>query len=367
MAYVSNLAGSMAFSGNFMYVASNYYINKFNLTTLINDPRWVSIDSDYISMAVYDDYIYRTNYNKIYKININLPIVTNDVWFSVDEGSQLAYMCNDGDYMYIINETSSKTEVLQVNIPTAQIVNTFSFGSTFIASICKYGNYVYVTSEEKYISRIDLTDNSVDTEWFTLPLLDGVTKNPGGYGLAAYGDYVYTTVQANGSSNSPSVIIQIPIDATTYTVLSSSDLNFYYLSIYKGALYGNFPSGTYAFALTETLVYSQKDLNASSIDTAMGKRGTALLRPQGKKRPIGLIEMITRTTKVRHRKRIFQTTHYDCTMTFFDRLSAIKCCFVNVDGATLRGDAIATSGPYTSAKLTIKPKGNTREVTVSHI
>lgn len=346
MAYVSRLDGPMTFLGNFMYVADKYHINKFNLTTRVNRPGWCPISIDYINMGIYDGYLYRTDSgNKIYKINLNKPKPINKVWLFAAEEDNLLYMCIDGPYMYLIHESSSGNKVLQVNIPTCQFVNTFDFGSSPIGSICKYGKYVYVFNG-KYISRINLIDNSVNTEWFKVP-------KDWGYDLAAYGDYVYAAVNDG--------IIQISIDATTYTNFSSSDTAN--LCVYNGTLYGSSYSGTYAYALTETLVYSQNDLEASSIATPAGKRGTALLRPRGKRRPIGLIEMITR--KVKHRKRVIT---YDCTITFFERGTAISCRFVNVSNGpvALTGNAIA-SGPYKSAKLSITPKGNMRVVKVSHI
>jgi hypothetical protein len=251
---------------------------------------------------------------------------------------------------------------------SGDVINTFTFEyNTHPNQLCVLGDYLYTAdSNISGISRIDLTNYTVTDTWVEL-----YNNYGGAEGIAAYGNYLYVSVSSKKSSSQPNNIVQISLDGTTLKTFDTT-YDSSYLYAYNEQLYALTTAGVVVFAIppaTDTLVYSQSDLDASSKATPMGKRGTVMLRRSGQRRPVAVLEMITRTSIFKLRKRVIQTTHHDCTITFLQHPSAVSGKFVNVNSTgvfeTVACMSHAASGRYTSAKLTITPNGNMREITVA--
>jgi hypothetical protein len=218
------------------------------------------------------------------------------------------------------------------------------------------------------VARLNLADNEFVTDWYYDPSM------PKTQSVAVYGDYVYAT--AFGKTNTyikPMNILQIKVDDPSVTAIVDTN-NVMGMGLYDGFLYDSTAESISQFVIPqppETLVYSRATLSASSTETAMGKRGTAPLFQQGRKRPVGVIEVITRTTPADHKRRTVYTSHLDCTITFFDHLSVVAAHFVYASvGSDAMGGVItsmsdAASGRHRTAKVTMTPKGKLMEVKVT--
>lgn len=246
-----------------------------------------------------------------------------------------------------------KREASPVNI-------TVVYGGHPINQLAINGYYLYAAINTG-VARLSLVDNTFTQGW-----LNNTLKT---ISVTAYGDYLYASV-INGTNIYH--IMQIPVDdPTSYSWFDTTVSNLYYLYANSGYLYAPLILSTVRFVLpqlSDTLVYSQAELTASSTDTAMGKRGTALLRRPGKRKPVAIIEMFTRTSMTRHGRRGYYTTHLNSTITFFNHISAISChhVYVTVGNANMSKVASCnvtdTNGLYDGAKVTITPNGRMRHV-----
>jgi len=352
-------------SGDYMYLANGKTIQKITLSTgVIDTPNWESVSIDILGMTIYNDYIYVVgNDAKIIQISLTEP-PSHVTWATV--GKDLMGISYSGDFMYVSNsEENGDGQVIQLNT-SAEVTNTFLVDS-LPRQICILDNYLYsAIGSDTAISRIDLTTNTV-INWFNLPTSTYTYST----GIAAYGNYVYVSVAVLSNTGLPKNILQISLDGTKMTTFDTT-YDSGYLYVYNEQLYALTTDGVVVFEIppaTDTLVYSQKDLDASSKATPMGKRGTVMLRRSGQRRPVAVLEMITRTSIFRRRKSVIYTTHHDCTITFLQHQSAVSGKFVNVNSTgvfeTVTCMSYAASGRYTSAKLTITPNGNMREITVT--
>lgn len=272
--------------------------------------------------------------------------------------------------MYVTNQAQtspSDNQVIQLSLTSIGVISTVT--CTKISSIpfqlCVLGDDVYTC--DHYTSGIDLFDltNNTANQWCEL------TNYSTSVGIATYGNYIYASVSQNNQTK-PNCIVTITLDGTTVKNFDTT-YNSTYLYVYNEQLYALTTAGVVVFDISpasDTLVYSQNDLDASSTETAMGKRGTALLRRSGQRRPVAMLEMITRTSIFKRRRRTIYTTHRDCTITFLDDSSAISGKFLHVNSTGVLSETVtcmsdAASGRYTSAKLSIKPNGTMMEITIT--
>lgn len=355
-------------SGDYMYLTNNNKIQKITLSTgVIDTPNWASTSLNSIQgMAIYNGCIYAVGKSSIIQISLDVPNPTT--WATV--GYNLRGIFISGDSMYVTNMTQTTpldNQVIQLSLTSSNVISTVTITDYAMPTqLCVLGNYVYTCNLYSYgIVRVDLTNNTADTSWYNLPN----TQYQHSEGIAAYGNYIYASVASPHTSN-PNSIVTITLDGTTLKTFDTT-YDSTYLYIFNEQLYALTTTGVVVFEIspaTDTLVYSQTELDASSTETAMGKRGTAMLRRQGQRRPVAVLEMITRTSIFRHRRRVIYTTHHDCTITFLQHQSAISGRFVHVNRTlpeTVTCMSHAASGRYTSAKLAIKPNGNMREVTIN--
>lgn len=269
--------------------------------------------------------------------------------------------------MYVTSEaqTSLDNQVIQLSLTSINVINTVTITDNALPrQLCVLGDDVYTCNfYSNGIVRVDLSNNTANTAWYT------ITQSAHSEGIATYGNYIYASVASTNTSQ-PNSIVTITLDGTTLKTFNNT-YDSGYLYVYNDQLYALTTTGVVVFEIspaTDTLVYSQTELEASSTETAMGKRGTAMLRRSGQRRPVAVLEMITRTSIFRHRRRVIYTTHHDCTITFLEHQSAISGRFVHVNrtlSETVTCMSHAASGRYTSAKLEIKPNGNMREVTIT--
>jgi hypothetical protein len=361
----SDTGNAVICSGSYMYLANGMTIQSITLPTYVVDkPDWIDLSTPIQGMAIDDKYIYTVRGDaKIILIDLyddGFP----GLWATV--GNELKGICISGGYAYVTNWVDSTSEIIQVNLAGANVVSTVKFENNVKPfQICVLGDYLYTANEtDSYISRIDLTNNTITEQWCDI-------SNYSTY-IAAYGNYIYVTANKTGSNMNPYTIFKVSLDGTTVTTFDTT-YNSGYLYVYNEQLYALTTAGVVMFEIspaTETLVYSQDELDASSTETATGTRGTAMLRRPGKRRPVAIIEMITRASIVKRRRRTIHTTHHDCTITFLQHSSAISGKFLHVNNTGVLSETVtcmshAASGRYTSAKLTITPNGNMREITVT--
>jgi hypothetical protein len=369
-------SATMAIQGNYAYISSyvtsSYgnegYINRINVDDPSTSTLWLNTGENCVmQMAVTNDYLYILAYNivqggsSILKISFddtNDP-PTVDTWYTNSESALMGIAVSD-TYVYV----SSLRSIMTLDINTAALVNTVSVSSysKVLSQLAINGDYLYAGLNSG-VARLGIGEDTTFTQgWWNVPYS---TKS-----VTAYGDYIYAACK--GANDTYYTIKQIPIaDPGSYSTFDDTINGIYSIYTNGGDVYAPLPSVTYMFApvVTETLVYSPNDLTSSD-EKDTDKRGIAPLRRPGQRKPVGMIELTTRTIIGRHRRRTIYTSHNEFNITVFDKMSAIsgRFMYVNRTGTLLeevKCSALSGTGQYATANVSIKPKGNMREITVT--
>jgi len=362
----SSITGNSLYGyGSYMYVATSTKIVRIS-TSNWSLTNWEAAVSKVMQMAIYGDYMYAVTG----ELNIvRITLKTGDVysaWFQSNIGGEMCGIAISSDgvlyaplntstsghkYIYTCDLTATNLIIVKLDSTVDGLVDTYG------VDLDDGGAYLYVTTGTG-IARLDTSTNTFQSDWLTV---QSIASSPS---VVAYGDYLYVSCLDNSQVETKKILIAQPYMTdwvnTKYSVV--------YITVYGGYLYELTPNSIVQINIAQasvTLVYSQAALTASSKPTAQGKRGTALLRRPGKRRPVGFVEMVTRTSTVNVKRRAFSTTQADCTITFFDHPSAIKCPFVYTKSGAVSGRAIAASGVYDSANVTMTPNGDRMEITVT--
>jgi hypothetical protein len=389
MTEVVSSGGSSVYGyGDYMYVSSANNIRRYIASSWTLDTTWsASIGNEFVlQMAISGNYMYlvmgftySTGYpGPIYRITLSNPSEVIE-WVNCGETAALSGLAISGNYVYvatndmvIVNGRGYK-RFIKIDIVTKDktMIDIIDYNvSTGGIAIDEAGRYLYA-GVFTGIARLDLDDNTFNLEWY----YDEAT--PKTQSLAVYGDYVYATLAFDGYNtyNTPYNTKQIPITSPTKSVWFDQYRDVLWLCVYNKFLYELTTDSIVELQIaqpTDTLVYSHAKLTATSTETALGMRGTAPLFRNGRRKPVGVIELVARTTPARHKKRQVYTSHLECTITFFDHMSVVAAHFVYATvGSNKITEAITSiadvaSGVYSTAKVTMTPKGAMMEVKVEH-
>jgi hypothetical protein len=362
-----------------MYVADGANISRYNLTSWALDTWSVSLTFGNVAqMAVSGDYMYVVtgDRDQSYVYRVTLDNTSEQIEWC-DCMSYLTGVAISGNYVYAASADSSNGETKvfhKIDIETATMSNITTDElniPTYGITIDEDGKYLYA-SNRVGVSRLVLLDHAFDPYWWndnTMPYTNSV---------AVWGEYAYVTAygteqvySAFKPLHTKRLLLSNPYENDKFDQIN----NVLCVNVYNKFLYVSTPDSIVHFQIAQpidTLVYSNAKLSASMTETAMGNRGMAPLFRQGRKKPVGVVEVTSRTTPSKFLRQTVYTTHLECNITLFETHSAVSSRFVY---ATVGTNAIpraitsvtdVASGIYSTAKVTMTPKGRMMEVKIEH-
>jgi hypothetical protein len=379
---VSSGGNSMCGYGGYMYVANGENISRYNATSWALDTWSASLTyGNVVQMAISGGYMYVVTGDRdqshVFRITLDNP--SEQIEWCDCMWPYLTGVAISGNYVYVASADGSnsngETKVFyKIDIETATMspITTGAFNvPTFGITIDEDGKYLYA-SNNTGLSRLNLLDNGFEPFWWydsTMPYTNSV---------AVWGEYAY--VNALGSEQVYSAFKPMHTKrillSNPYNIDNLDQLNdVLSLTVYNKLLYESTMNSIVQFHIAQppsTVFYSNAKLTASMTETAMGNRGMASLFRQGQKKPVGVIEVITRSTPARFRRQTVHTTHLGCTITLFETHSVVSSRFVyasvgtNAIPGAITSVADVTSGIYSTAKVTMTPKGRLMEVKLEH-
>ena len=233
--YSGDLLGG-AFVNGYLYVP-NFSANSIVQTNLdggINNRNWSSVTKGQTIVA-YGDYLYVSNVNTsngfsgIAKVSLSTG-VSNEAWATTGV-TQLTYgLVVYGTDLYVAYENNiGKISLTGSDVSTISIT-AWKTGMSWTCGLAIYGTDLYAANIGGFISKISLTDGTMDVNW--LPYA-GVP-----IGIVVYGTKLYVSLAI------PGTIIQVSILDKTTTTWASGFPTIRSLVVYDTNLYVSYQGGS---------------------------------------------------------------------------------------------------------------------------
>jgi len=225
------------FVNGYLYVpnAAANSIVQTNLDGDIINLNWSSVTRGECSVA-YGDYLYVSNANAsnnfsgIAKVSLSTGIA-NTLWATTGATPLTYGLVVYDTYLYVAYENNiGKISLTGSDVSTISITPWKTGGMSYPAGLAIYGTDLYAANIGGFITKISLTDGTMDVRWLTL---SGVP-----IGIAVYGTNLYVSLAISET------ILQVSILNKTTTTWASGFPLIRSLVVYGTNVYASYQGGT---------------------------------------------------------------------------------------------------------------------------